>query len=57
MIIESEKNVKVYWFVMLGLLIKILIIWFLVFYGVGILFVDVFNGIKFGGYFVGFWFV
>lgn len=52
-----EDNGKVYWFVMLGLLIKIMIVWFLVFFGVGILFVDVLNNIKLGGYLFGFWFV
>ncbi len=33
-----------------------LVIWFLVSYGAGILFVDVLNGIKLGGYPLGFWF-
>ncbi|MDG5975637.1 hypothetical protein H010_10266 [Hydrogenophaga taeniospiralis CCUG 15921] len=38
------------------MLTKILIIWFLVSYGAGILFADALNGIKLGGYPVGFWF-
>ncbi|WP_068166471.1 DUF4212 domain-containing protein [Hydrogenophaga taeniospiralis] len=53
---ESEKNAKAYWSATLGLLTKILIIWFLVSYGAGILFADALNGIKLGGYPVGFWF-
>lgn len=53
---ESEKNAKAYWSATLGLLTKILIIWFLVSYGAGILFADALNSIKLGGYPVGFWF-
>ncbi len=39
-----------------GLLTKILIVWFVVSFGAGILFVDVLNNIKLGGYPLGFWF-
>ena len=39
-----------------GLLTKILIVWFLVSFGAGILFADVLNNIKLGGYPLGFWF-
>lgn len=52
----SESNAKAYWSATLGLLTKILIIWFLVSYGAGILFADMLNGIKLGGYPLGFWF-
>jgi putative solute:sodium symporter small subunit len=52
----SENNAKAYWSATLGLLAKILVIWFLVSYGAGILFADMLNGIKLGGYPVGFWF-
>ena len=45
-----------YWKATLGLLTKILIIWFLVSFGAGILFADMLNGIKLGGYPLGFWF-
>ena len=45
-----------YWKATLGLLTKILIIWFAVSFGAGILFVDVLNGIQLGGYPLGFWF-
>jgi putative solute:sodium symporter small subunit len=45
-----------YWSATLGLLTKVLIIWFLVSYGAGILFADALNGIHLGGYPGGFWF-
>ena len=40
----------------LGLLTKVLVIWFVVSYGFGILFADALNGIKLGGAPLGFWF-
>ncbi len=47
---------KGYWSATLGLLGKIMLVWFLVSFGAGILFVDVLNNIKLGGYPLGFWF-
>lgn len=47
---------KAYWSATLGLLGKILAVWFLVSFGAGILFVEQFNMIKIGGYPLGFWF-
>ncbi len=47
---------KSYWSAVLGLLTKILIVWFLVSFGAGILFADMLNTIKLGGYPLGFWF-
>jgi len=52
----SDSNAKAYWSATLGLLTKVLIIWFLVSYGAGILFADALNGIHLGGYPLGFWF-
>jgi putative solute:sodium symporter small subunit len=52
----SSHDAGGYWKATLGLLTKILIIWFLVSFGAGILFVDVLNNIKLGGYPLGFWF-
>lgn len=52
----SENNAKAYWSATLGLLTKVLIIWFLVSYGAGILFASALNGISLGGYPLGFWF-
>ena len=45
-----------YWKATLGLLTKVLVIWFLVSFGAGILFAPVLNNIKLGGYPLGFWF-
>jgi putative solute:sodium symporter small subunit len=47
---------KGYWSATLRLLTKILIVWFLVSFGAGILFADVLNNINLGGYPLGFWF-
>ncbi|HMV20946.1 MAG TPA: DUF4212 domain-containing protein [Nitrospira sp.] len=51
-----DDNGKAYWSATLGLLTKILVIWFLVSFGAGILFADALNSIKLGGYPLGFWF-
>ena len=52
---ETESG-KAYWRKTLRLLTKILIIWFLVSFGAGILFADLLNPIHLGGYPLGFWF-
>jgi putative solute:sodium symporter small subunit len=51
-----QHDSKGYWQATLGLLTKILIVWFLVSFGAGILFADMLNNFHFGGYPVGFWF-
>ncbi len=53
---SETENGKAYWNATLRLLGKVLAIWFLVSFGAGILFVDVLNTIKLGGYPLGFWF-
>ena len=45
-----------YWKATISLLIKILIVWFLVSFGAGILFVEQVNAFALGGYPLGFWF-
>jgi putative solute:sodium symporter small subunit len=45
-----------YWKATLGLLTKILIVWFVVSFGAGILFADALNNFHLGGYPLGFWF-
>lgn len=45
-----------YWRANLNLLTILLIIWFIVSYGFGILLVEPLNAIKLGGYPLGFWF-
>jgi len=53
---SNDSNARAYWSATLGLLTKVLVIWFLVSYGAGILFADALNAIKLGGYPLGFWF-
>lgn len=45
-----------YWSATLRLLRNVLIVWFLVSFGAGILFADALNSIQLGGYPLGFWF-
>lgn len=53
---SSESNAQAYWSATLGLLIKVLVIWFVASYVAGILLAPVLNGISLGGYPLGFWF-
>ncbi len=53
---SSDNNAKAYWSATLGLLTKVLVIWFLVSYGAGILFAPWLNSFHIGGYPVGFFF-
>lgn len=53
---KSESDAKAYWKENLTLMVKLLIIWFVVSFGCGILLVDVLNQIQIGGYKLGFWF-
>lgn len=50
---ENQSN---YWKTNLKYLFILLTVWFLVSYGAGILFVDQLNGIRLGGFKLGFWF-
>lgn len=52
---DRQKAVA-YWKENLKYLVILLIIWFLVSYGAGIIFKDALNNIKFGGFKLGFWF-
>ncbi|MEO8124120.1 MAG: DUF4212 domain-containing protein [Burkholderiales bacterium] len=45
-----------YWKATLGLVGRILVVWFLVSFGAGILFADWLNQFHLGGYPLGFWF-
>ncbi len=51
-----DKSGQAYWRATLKLILGILAVWFLVSFGAGILFADALNGIKLGGYPLGFWF-
>lgn len=55
-LMNSDSNAKAYWSATLGLLTKVLVVWFLVSYGAGILFAPMLNSITLGGYPLGFWF-
>ena len=52
----EDGNSHAYGNATLSLLFKILVVWFLVSFGAGILFADLLNNIKLGGYPLGFWF-
>ena len=52
---EAERR-KLYWKANLKLMFKLLIIWFCVSYGCGILLVEPLNEVRVGGYKLGFWF-
>ncbi len=51
-----NKDGSAYWKATLGLLWKVLAVWFLVSFGAGILFAEQLNRIHLGGYPLGFWF-
>jgi len=52
----SQENANAYWKATLGLLTKVLVIWFLASYGAGILFAPWLNNFYLGGYPLGFFF-
>lgn len=56
MAFQSESDAKAYWKENLGLMVKLMVVWFVVSFGCGILFVDALNTIQMGGYKLGFWF-
>ncbi|MEO8544434.1 MAG: DUF4212 domain-containing protein [Burkholderiaceae bacterium] len=53
---KDEDSSHAYWKATLSLLTRILIIWFLVSFGAGILFAPLLDNIQLGGYPLGFWF-
>jgi putative solute:sodium symporter small subunit len=52
----TPENRAAYWKANLRLLTVLLIVWFIVSYGFGILLVEPLNTIQLGGYPLGFWF-
>ncbi|MCK4503635.1 MAG: DUF4212 domain-containing protein [Desulfuromonadales bacterium] len=50
------KDITEYWNTVLMLIAQVLVVWFLVSYGCGILFAGALNSIMLGGYPLGFWF-
>ena len=56
MAFQSKEMAKAYWRENLTLMLWLSVIWFIVSYGCGILFVEQLNAIKLGGFKLGFWF-
>ena len=52
----NEEQAKEYWRRNLSLMVKLMVVWFVVSYGCGIILFDVLNQIQIGGYKLGFWF-
>jgi len=55
-LLEEQQKAKAYWKENIKYLVMLLVIWFMVSYGAGILFKDVLNEIRLGGFKLGFWF-
>jgi putative solute:sodium symporter small subunit len=51
-----EEKAKAYWKENIKYVIILLVIWFIVSYGAGIIFKDALNSIRIGGFKLGFWF-
>ena len=56
MAFRNDDDKKAYWKENLSLLFKLLVVWFFMSFGAGILFVDALNNIQFFGFKLGFWF-
>ena len=56
MAFTSDDDKTAYWKENLSILAKLLVVWFVVSFGCGILLVDVLNEIQFFGFKLGFWF-
>ena len=52
----TDEQVKEYWRRNVSLMIKLLVVWFIVSFGFGVMLVDVLNQFHIGGYKLGFWF-
>lgn len=53
---KTQEDRNAYWRANLKLMGGLMVIWFLVSFGAGILFVDTLNTIQIGGFKLGFWF-
>ena len=53
---EKDSNAQAYWKENIRYLAILLVVWFVVSFGAGILFVDELNAFKLGGFKLGFWF-
>ena len=52
----TEEQATAYWQRNKALMVKLLVVWFVVSFGFGIILVDVLNQIPLGGFKLGFWF-
>ena len=52
----TEEQADAYWKRNLSLMVKLLVIWFVVSYGFGIILFDFLNQFQVGGFKLGFWF-
>ena len=52
----TDEQATEYWGRNVSLMIKLLVVWFVVSFGFGIILVDVLNQFQVGGYKLGFWF-
>ncbi|NPA73253.1 MAG: DUF4212 domain-containing protein [Epsilonproteobacteria bacterium] len=52
----TQENAKAYWKENISTILKLLVIWFIVSYGAGILFINQLNSIEISGVKLGFWF-
>ena len=52
----TDDQAQAYWKRNLSLMVKLMVVWFIVSYGCGILLFDALNEIRVGGYKLGFWF-
>ncbi len=52
----NSEAAQAYWKENISLILKMLVIWFAVSFGCGIIFIDELNSIEFGGFKLGFWF-
>jgi len=53
---KDKRDPAAYWRANLGLMAKLLTVWFVTSYGLGILFVEPLNRFHLGGFPLGFWF-
>lgn len=52
----DEQQARAYWQENIRTIMQLLVVWFLVSYGFGVLFVDLLDTIAIGGFKLGFWF-
>ena len=52
----TKEQAQAYWRRNISLMVRLLLVWFAVSYGCGILLFDYLNQIRVGGYKLGFWF-